>query len=98
MSVTAPTTTAGTTDMKTYAASLQTAINAQITANNTAAGYTSTDDEGALKHVQVKLTDDGRLQISSESGLVELSDSTDGTLEKLGLDTSKNSTGGNGGR
>ncbi|MCE1919980.1 hypothetical protein, partial [Enterobacter ludwigii] len=68
MSVTAPTTTAGTTDMKTYAASLQTAINAQITANNTAAGYTSTDDEGALKHVQVKLTDDGRLQISSESG------------------------------
>ena len=97
MSVTAPATTAGTTDMKTYAASLQTAINAQITANNTAAGYTSTDDEGALKHVQVKLTDDGRLQISSESGLVELSDITEGTLEKLGLDTSKNSTGGNGG-
>ena len=97
MKVTVGPLTAGTTDMKTYAGTLQTAINAQITANNTAAGYASTEDEGALKHVQVKLTDDGRLQISSESGPVELKDIDEGTLEKLGLDTAKNSGGGNNG-
>uniref|UniRef100_UPI0025F920FD flagellin n=1 Tax=uncultured Clostridium sp. TaxID=59620 RepID=UPI0025F920FD len=47
--------------------------------------------------VQVKLTDDGRLQISSESGPVELKDLTEGTLEKLGLDSAKNSGGGSNG-
>ena len=84
-------------NMADYAASLQTKINEAITENNTKAGYTSTDDEGALKHVQVKLTDDGRLQISSESGPVELKDITEGTLEKLGLDSAKNSGGGSNG-
>lgn len=85
------------TNLETVAATLQAKINAAINTNNTNAGY-NTGDEGALKSVQVKVSDDGRLQISSESGLVELSDINDGgTLEKLGLDTSKNSTGGNGG-
>ena len=83
--------------MADYATKLQTKLNAAIDTNNTAAGYSSTEDEGALQHVQVKLSDDGRLQVSSTDGVVELADIDEGTLEKLGLDTASTQGGGNGG-
>ena len=83
-------------NMSDYAASLQSDINAKIDEQNELAGL-SEGDEGYIDHVQVKLTDDGRLQVSSKDGVVELTDKTDGTLEKLGLDTASTQGGGNGG-
>lgn len=95
MSVTMQTVSAGA-DMKTVAASLQSQINTAIATENTSGGYAA-GDEGSLKDVQVKLTDDGRLQVTSADGVVELSDITEGTLEKIGLDTASTQGGGNGG-
>lgn len=85
---------AANSDANTYATALETAINAKITAYNTAAGFTSEDQK--IKDVTVKV-ENGRLSIDSPSGAIELKDVTNGsTLKKLGLDQASRESAGSG--
>jgi flagellin len=93
MEITSPV-AAADSDANTYATSLETAINAKITAYNTAAGFTS--EEQKLKAVTVEIKD-GRLNINSPSGAIELKDVTNGSaLKKLGLDQASRESAGTG--
>ncbi|OAS14525.1 flagellin [Paenibacillus oryzisoli] len=75
--------TGGTTTMSGAASTIQSAINTAIATHNT--GKTESDP-GYLQDVVVNVTKDGRFQITSESGAVQLSDKEGSTFIKdLGL-------------
>ncbi len=79
------------------ATALQTDINTAITAANTAAGKVS-GDTGYISQITVNATEDGRLQIISESGPVVLNDRTGGSdITNLGLDSAQTEGMSNGG-
>jgi flagellin len=93
MEITSPA-AAADSDANTYATALETAINAKITAYNTAAGFTSEDQKLKAVTVDVK---DGRLNINSPSGAIDLKDVTNGSaLKKLGLDKASIDSAGTG--
>ncbi|MGL4736590.1 MAG: flagellin [Cellulosilyticaceae bacterium] len=84
-------------DMATAATGLQTAINAAITAYNTATGKAA-GQEGFLQSVNVTVADDGRFVISSPTGEVRLEDLTGETAVKdLGLSQAQTEASGDGG-
>jgi flagellin len=90
--------TGGTTTMAATATELQTDINNAITAHNTAAGASSSADAGYITAVKVNATDDGKLQIVSETGAISLSDlSGNSSISNLGLTGAQTTAGGNGG-
>ncbi len=85
---------AASSDANTYAKALATAINNKISAYNTAAGFTS--EEQKIKNVTVEIVD-GRLNINSPSGAIDLKDVTNGSaLKKIGLDKSSIESAGTG--
>lgn len=90
--------TGGTTNMASAAAVLQNAINTAIGSHNTANGATSASDSGYIANVKVNVTDDGRLEIVSETGAVTLSDKPGETaVSDLGLSAAQTDASGNGG-
>lgn len=89
--------TNGTTSMSAAATTIQTAINAGITSYNTTQGKTA-GQEGFIQAVTVTATEDGRFQLSSESGTISLWDREGVTTVKdLGLDQASTEASGNGG-
>lgn len=97
LKVTLPAATTGTTTMDALATDVQTAINAAITAYNTSTGKQD-GEEGYIKAVTVKASEDGRLEISSESGPIELKDRAGKTgVADLGLSSAQTSASANGG-
>ena len=79
--------------MSGVATGLQTQLNAAITTFNT-----GRDAEDQLKSVTVGVSDDGRLVVNSEDGVVSFSDFGDGeAVKKLGLSEAATKTGENGG-
>ncbi|MBB6447287.1 flagellin N-terminal helical domain-containing protein [Bacillus benzoevorans] len=85
------------TTMDDLADDLAAAINASIAAYNGTTGKAD-GDEGWIKDVTVKATDDGRLLINSESGPVELKDRAGQTaVADLGLTQAQTDASGNGG-
>ncbi|NOU90385.1 flagellin [Paenibacillus sp. LMG 31460] len=93
MEITSPA-AAANSDANTYATALAAAINAKIAAYNTAAGFTS--EEQKIKDVTVKV-DNGRLNIESPSGTIELTDvANSSVLSKLGLDQASRESAGSG--
>ena len=82
------------TDANTAAASLETSINDEIDTYNTGRGLAGDDK---VEHVSVNV-EDGRLNISSPSGPVSISDTTANTdsVESLGLDKESRSASGGG--
>jgi len=88
--------TAGDT-MASTAITVQSSINVGISAYNTAAGLVS-GDEAFIEDVAVSVSDDGRLQISSESGSITFNDNIGSTMmEDLGLTEAQTSAAGSGG-
>jgi len=87
-----------TSNMSDAAATLQTAINAAIAKANTASGATTDGDFGFIKDVKVNALEDGRFEIVSESGPVNLEDLAGSTVTKdLGLSQAQTDASGNGG-
>ncbi|MGE6577509.1 flagellin [Paenibacillus xylanexedens] len=87
-----------TTTMKAAATQLQTDINTAISAANTAAGATKDGDFGYIKDVKVNALSDGRFEIVSESGPINLQDlSGKSTVKDLGLSQAQTDASGNGG-
>lgn len=83
--------------MASTAITLQSSINVGISSYNTAAGLVS-GDEDFIEDVSVSVTDDGRLQITSESGPVTFTDDTGSTMmEDLGLTEAQTAAAGSGG-
>ncbi|MEQ6854581.1 flagellin [Lysinibacillus capsici] len=90
--------TAGTTTMESGAQILQSGLNAAISGANTTAGASSAADPGFIAKVKVNVTEDGRFEIVSESGPVNLSDKTGNSFVKdLGLTNAQTNASGNGG-
>lgn len=90
--------TGGTTPMADAATALQADINTAIGKANLTAGATSTADKGYISPVKVNVSEDGRFEIVSESGPVNLSDKSGSTSVKdLGLTDAQTSASGNGG-
>ncbi len=84
-------------DMSATATALQTAVNASITAYNTATGKTAGQD-GYLEQITLKSTEDGRFSITSENGPIELKDRTGSTrISDLGLAAAQTDASANGG-
>ncbi|MEK4228429.1 flagellin N-terminal helical domain-containing protein [Solibacillus sp. FSL H8-0538] len=84
--------------MASGAALLESAINGAISGANTSAGATQAGDPGYIAKVKVNVTDDGRFEITSETGPVKISDKTGKTAVKdLGLTDAQTSASGNGG-
>ncbi|WP_339191120.1 flagellin [Paenibacillus sp. FSL R5-0490] len=87
-----------TTTMAAAATTLQTNINTAITAANTAAGATKDGDFGYIKNVKVNALSDGRFEIISESGPINLEDlAGKSTVKDLGLSQAQTDASGNGG-
>lgn len=87
-----------TTTMAAAATQLQTDINAAIAAANTAAGATKDGDFGFIKDVKVNALSDGRFEIVSESGPINLQDlAGKSTVKDLGLSQAQTDASGNGG-
>jgi flagellin len=83
--------------MSTVATQLQTQINASIGAYNGTTGKSDGED-GFIRDVTVTVTDDGRLNIQSESGPVEFMDRDGSTAAAdLGLSQAQTEAAGNGG-
>ena len=90
-------TVANGADMSTAATALQTAVNAAITAYNTATGK-GTGEEGFVEAVTVAVGDDGRFNITSPSGPINLKDQIGETaVSDLGLSAAQTQAAGNGG-
>ncbi|MEK4276639.1 flagellin N-terminal helical domain-containing protein [Paenibacillus sp. FSL R7-0026] len=90
--------TNGTTDMSAAATTLETAINAAIAKANTASGATADGDFGFIKDVKVNALEDGRFEIISESGPINLEDlSGQTTVKDLGLSQAQTDASSNGG-
>ncbi|NOU69999.1 flagellin [Paenibacillus sp. LMG 31458] len=90
--------TGGTTAMSAVATSLEAALNVGIAAANTAAGAASINDPGFISNVKVNATKDGRLEIISETGPVNVSDLQGKTTAKdLGISAAQTDASGNGG-
>uniref|UniRef100_UPI0038500C80 flagellin n=1 Tax=Bacillus lumedeiriae TaxID=3058829 RepID=UPI0038500C80 len=90
--------TNGTTAMSAAADLLQTALNTAITSANNTAGATSNADPGFIAAVKVNVLDDGRFEIVSETGPINLSDKSGKTTVKdLGLSLAQTDSSGNGG-
>lgn len=90
--------TGGSTTMASGAQILQSGINAAIAAANTTAGATKDGDPGFISNVKVNVTEDGRFEIVSETGPVNLTDKAGSTAVKdLGLSQAQTSAAGNGG-
>lgn len=84
--------------MDSVATALQTAINAAITKANTASGATADGDFGFIKDVKVNALADGRLEIVSETGPINLEDLAGKTTVKdLGLSQAQTDASSNGG-
>lgn len=84
-------------DMSTTATALQDAVNASIAAYNGTTGKQS-GEIGFLEDVTVTVTDDGRFQINSQSGPVELADRVGQTsVQDLGLSQAQTEAAGSGG-
>lgn len=89
--------TSGTDSMATVAQQLQDDINTAIAAYNSNSGA-ATSDPSYLKDVKVNVTEDGRFEIVSENGPVELADKVGNTAVKdLGLTNAQTSGSSNGG-
>ncbi|MGP3783269.1 flagellin [Paenibacillus sp. 1A_MP2] len=87
-----------TTTMAAAATQLQTDINTAIAAANTAAGATKDGDFGFIKDVKVNALSDGRFEIVSESGPINLQDlAGKSTVKDLGLSQAQTDASGNGG-
>jgi flagellin len=87
----------GSTTMASAAAVIQSDINVMISSYNGINGLSS-GEEGYIEDVAVSVTDDGRLQITSESGPISFSDNVSTTaMEDLGLTDAQTSAAGNGG-
>ncbi|OMF66609.1 flagellin [Paenibacillus sp. FSL R5-0766] len=87
-----------TTTMAAAATQLQTDINTAIAAANTAAGATKDGDFGFIKDVKVNALSDGRFEIVSESGPINLQDlAGQSTVKDLGLSQAQTDASGNGG-
>ena len=87
-----------TTTMKAAATQLQTDINTAIAAANAAAGATKDGDFGYIKDVKVNALSDGRFEIVSESGPINLQDlAGKSTVKDLGLSQAQTDASGNGG-
>lgn len=90
--------TGGSTTMASGAKILESGINAAIASANTTAGATQPGDPGYIAKVKVNVTDDGRFEIVSETGPINLSDKTGNTFVKdLGLSSAQTNAAGNGG-
>jgi flagellin len=90
--------TNGTTAMSTAADLLQSALNTAIASANTTASATKVGDPGFIANVKVNTLKDGRFEIVSETGPVNLSDKAGSTTVKdLGLSTAQTAASGNGG-
>jgi len=87
------------TAMATAATTLQTALNASITAYNTnVLGGATAGDDGFIAAVKVEATDDGRFQVTSETDTVYFEDKKGSTaVEDLGLSQAQTEAAGNGG-
>ncbi|WP_342533933.1 flagellin [Lysinibacillus sp. FSL K6-0057] len=84
--------------MASGATALETALNAAISGANTTAGAANPGDPGYIAKVKVNVTDDGRFEIVSETGPVNLSDKTGQSIVKdLGLSSAQTNAAGNGG-
>jgi len=89
--------TSGTTSLAVVATDMQTSINAAITTYNGNAGLTA-GQTGYINAVEVNATNDGRLQVLSESGPINFSDmSGKTTTSDLGLNTAQTSSSSGGG-
>ncbi|WP_306829424.1 flagellin [Lysinibacillus sp. FN11] len=87
-----------TTTMESGAAILQSGLNAAISGANALAGASSAADAGFIAKVKVNVTEDGRFEIVSETGPVNLTDKAGSTAVKdLGLSQAQTSAAGNGG-
>ena len=85
-------------NMSDIATQMQTDINAAIADANTLAGATSSADPGYIADVKVNATEDGRIEIISESGPVSFSDKPGATaVSDLGLSQAQTDASGNGG-
>lgn len=84
--------------MASGAKELEDALNAAIANANTTAGATQAGDPGFIANVKVNVSEDGRFEIVSETGPVNLSDKTGKSIVKdLGLTNAQTSASGNGG-
>ncbi|OMF07032.1 flagellin [Paenibacillus amylolyticus] len=84
--------------MDSVATALQTSINAGIAAANAASGAAAAGDFGFISNVKVNALADGRLEIVSESGPINLEDLAGKTTVKdLGLTQAQTDASGNGG-
>ncbi|MCP1423337.1 flagellin [Paenibacillus xylanexedens] len=87
-----------TTTMAAAATQLQVDINTAIAAANAAAGATKDGDFGYIKDVKVNALSDGRFEIVSESGPINLQDlAGKSTVKDLGLSQAQTDASGNGG-
>ncbi|MBP2001774.1 flagellin [Paenibacillus shirakamiensis] len=87
-----------TKSMKDAATQLQTDINTAIAAANVAAGASKDGDFGYIKNVKVNAQSDGRFEIVSESGPINLEDlAGKSTVKDLGLSQAQTDASGNGG-
>jgi flagellin len=83
--------------MTTVATAIETAINNAISSYNGVSGKTP-GEEGFIENVKVLVTEDGRFQITSESGPVRLVDRTGQTaIKDLGLSDAQTEASSNGG-
>ena len=88
----------GGISMQSGAAILQSGLNAAISGANSTAGATKPGDPGYIAKVKVNVTNDGRFEIVSETGPINLSDKTGNTFVKdLGLSSAQTNAAGNGG-
>ncbi len=86
------------TTMASGAEILQKALNDAIKNANDTAGASKVGDPGFISDVKVNVTEDGRFEIVSETGPVNLSDKTGETIVKdLGLSSAQTNSAGNGG-
>jgi len=89
--------TSGTTSLAVVATDMQTSINAAIAKYDTNAGVTA-GQTGYINAVDVNATNDGRLQVLSQSGPINFSDmSGKTTTSDLGLNTAQTSSSSGGG-
>ncbi|WP_342442471.1 flagellin [Lysinibacillus sp. FSL K6-0075] len=86
------------TTMASGAKILEDALNEAISGANTTAGAVNPGDPGYIAKVKVNVTDDGRFEVVSETGPINLSDKTGNTFVKdLGLSSAQTNAAGNGG-
>lgn len=87
-----------TTTMASGAKILEDALNNAIKVANSGAGASKVGDPGFISDVRVNVTEDGRFEIVSETGPVNLSDKTGNSFVKdLGLSNAQTNAAGNGG-